>query len=172
MGAAIVLTALAAARTGTARAALLGIEAGLFFASSAVLIKLTTDDLVHTGVAGTATDWVGYGLAGSTAVGLLLEQQAFGAGPLAAAMTAMTITNPIVSYAYAVLAFGVSLPGSADGIAAMASGGALLVVGTGVLAQSPLVYPARSTADTEFGGQDPHPHETVADMGRPGHSPC
>lgn len=185
--AAVLLTAAAAARRGTARAALLGTEAGLFFASSAVLIKLTTDDLAHRGVGATATDWVGYGLALTTALGLVLEQQAFGAGPLAAAMTAMTITNPVVSYAFAVLAFGVPLPSSAGGITAIVVGGVLLCLGTGVLAQSPSVHPLRPAADTppvradgvkpdgsaaEKTGQEPRDRETVVDMGRPGHSAC
>lgn len=171
-GVGIALTSAAAARRHTERAALLGVTAGIFFAASAVLIKLTTDDLFHRGVAATAADWPGYTLALTTGLGLVLEQQAFGSGPLPAAMTAMTITNPVVSYALAVWAFGVPLPSSSSGIVAVAVGGVLLLTGVGVLAQSPSVHWSVRPADTEAMGHDATEHETVGDMGRPGHSAC
>jgi drug/metabolite transporter (DMT)-like permease len=137
-----VLVSAASTRTAAVRAMLLGIASGLCFASTAVFIKLTTTDLVHRGLAATATDWPGYALALSTALGLLLGQQAFAAGPLSAALTAMNMTNPVVSYLFAVLAFHASVPTSPGVLAALAGTCVLLATGVTVLAHSPSVRPA------------------------------
>ncbi|TDD79485.1 DMT family transporter [Actinomadura rubrisoli] len=124
-------------RTGTVRAVLLGACAGLMFAGSAVLIKLTTADLVHRGVAATAVDWPGYALAGTTLLGLLLEQKAFAAGSLPAAMTAMTMTNPVASYLLAVLAFHTHPPRTASAFAAVSVSAVLITAGVAALSRSP-----------------------------------
>ncbi|WP_131742358.1 DMT family transporter [Actinomadura roseirufa] len=124
-------------RQGTVRAVLLGTCAGLLFAGSAVLIKLTTGDLVHRGVAATALDWPGYALAGTTLVGLILEQKAFAAGSLPFAMTAMTMTNPAASYLLAVFAFHTQPPRTASAFAAVAVSAVLLTAGVAALSHSP-----------------------------------
>jgi drug/metabolite transporter (DMT)-like permease len=134
-----ILVSAAAMRGPVARAALLGTASGLCFAATAVLIKLTTADLLHRGVAATAVDWPGYGLAVTAATGLLLGQQAFAAGPLPAALTAMNMTNPVISYLFAVLAFHAAVPTSPEVLAAVAGTCALLAVGVTVLANSPSV---------------------------------
>jgi hypothetical protein len=133
------LVLVAAGRPPLVHAVLVSIAAGLCFAMSAVLMKLTTDDLLHRGVAATAVDWPGYSLAVSTLAGLLLEQDAFATGSLSAAITAMTITNPLASYCVGVLAFHVMLPTGPGALAALAGSGALLTVGAAVLARSPSV---------------------------------
>jgi drug/metabolite transporter (DMT)-like permease len=128
-----VLLAVAASRKlpPLTSALVLGVAAGTLFACSAVLIKLTTHDLFHRGVAATATDWPGYTLAVSTAGGLLLEQLAFASGPLAPGMTAMTVTNPVVSYVFAGFAFHAPVPDTPGALAAVA--GAALLVAAGVV---------------------------------------
>jgi drug/metabolite transporter (DMT)-like permease len=141
-----VLVSAASTRTAAVRAMLLGIASGLCFASTAVFIKLTTADLVHRGVAATAADWPGYALALSTALGLLLGQQAFAAGPLSAALTAMNMTNPVVSYLFAVLAFHAPVPTSPGVLAALAGTCVLLATGVTVLAHSPSIRPAPTPA--------------------------
>jgi hypothetical protein len=123
-------------RRGTVRAVLLGICSGLMFAATAVLIKLTTADLVERGVAATALDWPGYALAGSTLLGLVLEQKAFAAGSLPAAMTAMTMTNPVASYVLAVFAFHTEPPRSAAAFGVVALSAVLLTAGVTVLSHS------------------------------------
>ena len=133
------LVSAAAMRGPVARAALLGAASGLCFAATAVLIKLTTDNLLNRGVAATAVDWPGYGLAVTAATGLLLGQQAFAAGPLPAALTAMNMTNPVVSYLFAVLAFHAAVPASPAVLAAVAGTCVLMAVGVTVLAHSPSV---------------------------------
>jgi drug/metabolite transporter (DMT)-like permease len=129
----------AAGRTPLLHATLVSVGAGLCFAYSAVLMKLTTDDLLHRGVPATALDWPGYCLALSTLTGLLLEQGAFATGSLSAAVAAMTITNPLASYLLGVLAFRVMPPTSPGALAALAGSGALLIVGVAALSRSPTV---------------------------------
>jgi drug/metabolite transporter (DMT)-like permease len=114
-----------------------GACAGICFAMTAVFIKLTTDDLVNHGVAHTARDWVGYALAGSTLLGLVLGQGAFANGPLPWAVATKETMNPIASYTIGVLAFPVALPTNSQALAGIAGAGLLLVVGAIGLAESP-----------------------------------
>ncbi|MDQ7905771.1 DMT family transporter [Phytohabitans sp. ZYX-F-186] len=132
-----------AGRRALVQATLLAVAAGLCFAMSAVLMKLTAADLIERGVGATARDWVGYALAGSTLAGLLLGQWAFATGSLAAAVAAMTITNPIASYLVGVLAFHVAPPTSPGALAAVAGAGALISAGVFGLSHSSIVRPAR-----------------------------
>jgi hypothetical protein len=111
--------------------------AGLCFAMTAVFIKLTAEDLVSHGVAYTARDWVGYALACSTLLGLVLEQAAFANGPLPWAVATKESVNPIASYPVGVLAFPVALPTDAGSLAGIAGAGALLILGAIGLAASP-----------------------------------
>jgi drug/metabolite transporter (DMT)-like permease len=120
-------------------ASMIAVAAGLCFAVSAAMIKLTTEDLIQRGVAATAADWPGYALAASTLTGLLLEQGAFAAGSLPSAVAAMTITNPVASYLLGVFAFGAEPPTSFGGLAALAAAGALIFGGAVGLAHSPIV---------------------------------
>ena len=122
-----------------ARATMIAVGAGLCFAVSAAMIKLTSDDLLHTGVAATARDWPGYVLAASTLAGLLLEQGAFAAGSLPSAVAAMSITNPVASYLLGVFAFGVLPPEGAGPLAALAGAAVLISTGAVGLAHSPIV---------------------------------
>lgn len=121
------------------RATMLAVGAGLCFAVSAAMIKLTSDDLLHAGVAATARDWPGYALAASTLAGLLLEQGAFAAGSLPSAVAAMSITNPVASYLLGVFAFGVSPPEGAGPLVGLAAAAVLISLGAVGLAHSPLV---------------------------------
>jgi drug/metabolite transporter (DMT)-like permease len=133
------LVASASGRRPAIHATLVSVAAGLCFAMSAVLMKLTAQDLVESGIGGTATDWPGYALAFSSVLGLLLEQEAFASGSLAAAVSAMSITNPLASYAVGVMAFQVEVPDSPGQLAAIAGAGLLLTLGTVGLAHSPTV---------------------------------
>jgi hypothetical protein len=111
--------------------------AGLCFAMTGVFLKLTSDDLAYQGVAYTARDWVGYALAGSTVLGLVLEQAAFASGSLPWAVATKDSMNPIASYAIGVLAFPVVFPTGNGPLAGVAGAGALLILGAIGLAHSP-----------------------------------
>jgi drug/metabolite transporter (DMT)-like permease len=122
-----------------ARAGLLAVAAGLCFAVGAAMIKLTTAELLSAGVAATARDWPGYTLAAATLAGLLVQQGAFAGGPLPSAVAAMSITNPVASYAIGVFAFGVAIPYEAPELAALVGAAVLISIGAVGLAHSPLV---------------------------------
>lgn len=126
---------------------------GLCFAMTAVFIKLTADDLVNHGVAYTATDWVGYALAGSTLLGLVLEQGAFANGPLPWAVATKESVNPIASYAVGILVFPVAFSTSAGTILTLVGAALLLVAGAIGLGASPSanLWPRRQDGGTNRG---------------------
>jgi drug/metabolite transporter (DMT)-like permease len=130
---------LAQGREPTVHAATIGVGAGVCFAVSAVLIKLTMTDLLDRGVLATALDWPGYTLALSTVVGLLLGQQAYAAASLPVAVAAMSVTNPLVSYVIGVMAFHVRPPTGVGTLTAVAASGLLLFLGAVGLAHSPAI---------------------------------
>jgi hypothetical protein len=104
---------------------------------TAVFLKLTTDDLVSHGVGYTARDWVGYALACSTVLGLVLGQGAFANGPLPWAVATRETANPVASYAIGVLAFPVDLPTHTGALLGLGFAGALVALGAVALAHSP-----------------------------------
>ncbi|HEX8928801.1 MAG TPA: DMT family transporter [Actinomycetota bacterium] len=135
----VLLVFTAAGRHQAVRAVPIAVGAGVFFAISAALLKITTDDLFNRGIAATAVDWPGYLLAAANVSGFVLEQDAFATGSLPSAVTAMTITNPVASYFIGVLAFNAHFPSSLGGLTALAGAAALVVVGVAGLAHSPAV---------------------------------
>jgi drug/metabolite transporter (DMT)-like permease len=139
LAAVVGLTVLAGLRRGPLRATLLAVAAGASFAASASLVKLTSDDLVTRGVAGTATDWPGYALAVVSVFGVLLQQVAFASGRLPVAATAMIVANPVVGTAIAIVGFAELLPDDPTRLAGLAAGAALVVAGVAVLSHSPLL---------------------------------
>lgn len=156
--AAIMIMVPVAMRLGPNAVVLVGATcAGLCFAMTAVFIKLTTNDLINHGVGFTARDWVGYALACSTLLGLVLGQGAFANGPLPWAVATKETVNPIASYAIGVLAFPVSLPHNASTLTALAGAGTLLIIGGFLLAESP------SAAEWLRRDNDPVGGEAVAD---------
>lgn len=128
--------------------------AGLCFAMTAVFMKLTADDLLRHGVAYTARDWVGYALAGSTLLGLVLEQGAFASGPLPWAIATMNSVNPIASYAAGMLAFQVAVPSDPGSLAAISVAGVFFVIGATGLAHSPSARVWFPEMSTESRGSD------------------
>jgi drug/metabolite transporter (DMT)-like permease len=146
----VLLIVLAAGRSGTVRAAVIGVAAGICNANTAVLIKLTTTDLADRGIAATAVDWPGYSVAIGTTLGVLLAQQAYAAGSLAVAVAAMTVTNPVVSTLLGRLTFDVPATGGVGALAALAVSLLLMSVGAVGLAHSPTVRgsPSPATSST------------------------
>jgi len=137
LAAIVVLVPLAARTSRSLMVFVTAACSGLCFAMTAVFIKLTADDLVNHGVAYTATDWVGYALACSTALGLVLEQAAFANGPLPWTVATKEAVNPVASYAVGILAFPVVFPTDAGTVAALIGAGVLLVAGAIGLGASP-----------------------------------
>jgi drug/metabolite transporter (DMT)-like permease len=138
--AALVLLAHARTGRGLGRAVPLSVAAGMLFALSAAFTKLVTDSLATRGIAGTAAYWPSYALMAAALGGLVLQQLAFSSGSLPVTMTAMTITDPLVSYGLGVGGFGEHAPHGLEPVALALAGVGLLVAGVGVLARSPLLH--------------------------------
>ena len=96
VGAAAVCVLVARGRQSATAAALLGVATGIAFAGTATLIKACTNLLAHSLVA-LLTSWQLYTLLAAGAVGLLLNQLSFQAGPLSASLPAITVVNPLLA---------------------------------------------------------------------------
>jgi drug/metabolite transporter (DMT)-like permease len=82
--------------SAAARAAVLGVFAGLYFGLSAGFAKPVLHDL-HVSVGEAAGDWRTWALLGFGFVGFLLQQLSLATGQLAPAMAAVSVSNPAVS---------------------------------------------------------------------------
>ena len=169
LGGAIALLCVAALkRRGAVRATLLAVAAGIAFASSATMVKLTTGELTTIGPGATARDWPGYALAVLALASVVLQQAAFAAGRLPSATTAIVVTNPLLGTLISVIGFGEALPTDPGRLAMIACSAALLIGGLSVLPRSPLLRSpdvparepvARTVADPIF----PRPLESRGD---------
>jgi drug/metabolite transporter (DMT)-like permease len=88
--------------------ALLGAAAGTGYGVVAALLKQTTA-IAQSGLPTLLTDWPLYALVAMGAASLALTQIAYRAGPLAHSMPALTVSDPAVSIALGILAFGEGL---------------------------------------------------------------
>lgn len=79
------------------RGALAGVAAGVCTCLTAVFVVLVTDTLAREGVRGLATDWSTLAVIASTTASGLLTQDAFAAGSLPTALTAISIADPLCS---------------------------------------------------------------------------
>jgi drug/metabolite transporter (DMT)-like permease len=100
--------AVAARRAGRGTApVLLGVATGVLFAVTASLIKECTRLLPHP--LSLLTSWQLYALIVAGAVGLLFNQLAYQAGPLAASLPAISVVDPLVSVLIGVTVFDENL---------------------------------------------------------------
>jgi hypothetical protein len=95
---------LARRRIGGTAAALLGAGAGIAFAGAAALLKTGTNLLAH-GLVALVSGWPLYALVVVGAVGIVLSQLAYRAGPVSASLPAMNCINPLASVLIGVAVF-------------------------------------------------------------------
>jgi hypothetical protein len=150
-GAIVLLCMAAIKRHGAIAAILLGVAAGIAFASSATMVKLTSVELTTQGAWETAKDWPGYTLAAFAIASVALQQAAFAAGRLPNATTAIVVTNPLIGTVIAVIGFNESLPTSPGRLAMVAAAAALLIGGLSVLPHSPLLNAPDPVTDPTVG---------------------
>ena len=112
------------------RSALVAIAAGCCFTTTAVAVYLTAAELPHV-------SWSLPCIGVSTVVGGLLVQEAFASGSLPTALTAMTITDPVLSYVAGVTLFAVAVTASP---AVLVAASALVITGVVLLANSPTLH--------------------------------
>lgn len=130
---------LAAARTrGVSRAVLLAAGTGLCYGVGAALTKGVVD-LIGDGAVALLTSWETYALVVVSAGGTMLQQSAFQAGALVAALPTMTVAEPVVAVVVGVAVLGERV--QSDGLELVGIGvlAALMVVATVGLARSAAV---------------------------------
>lgn len=136
---AVVVVAAGRGRTPPWRAALLSVAAGALFAVGAAITKLTAAVFVDGGLVGLLTSWPGYALAVVSLASFSLQQAAYASGPLAPAMTAVVITDPLVAYLLGVAGFGEPPPHGVGSVLAVVIGAVVLGTGVALLARSPVL---------------------------------
>jgi hypothetical protein len=87
------------------RAALIGVAVGAVYATTAALIKATTNVLSKHGPVAMLFSWQLYVVLGLGAIGLFLTQLAFRAGPLTASLPAISTVDPLLSVAIGVVVY-------------------------------------------------------------------
>jgi drug/metabolite transporter (DMT)-like permease len=134
------------------QAAVLGVAAGVTFGLTAALMKGMTATF-SSGIGALFTSWQLYGMIAAGILGMFLLQSALNAGRLIAVQPGLTLSDPIVSILWGVLAFHEKVQGGTHVMLAAFSG--LLMAGAVVaLARSPLLSeeePSRARAQPENG---------------------
>jgi hypothetical protein len=125
------------------RTAAVAVAAGINISMTAVFLVFVTDDVAKRGLLATVVDWPMLGIVTSTVLGMVLVQEAFASGSLATALTATTITDPLVSWAAGGMLFDVRPPLQIATIVGGTLAGALVVVGVALLANSPTLHDER-----------------------------
>ena len=123
---------------GVRRAAFLATAAGIVYGVTAAITKATAH-LLDTGFWHAATSWKPYVGVCLGIGGMVMDQSAYQAGPLATSLPALTVADPVVSIIIGAVLFeeGVEIAHGAPMVEAMAL--IVMVVGVFVLARSPLV---------------------------------
>jgi drug/metabolite transporter (DMT)-like permease len=124
-------------RSGKQRATLTGLGAGLVFGIQDALTRQTLQILQHHGMSGLLHSWSAYCLVATGAVGLLLMQSAFNAGPLHASLPTITAGEPVAGILLGILVFGDRISLSPASLAMHAGGLFTLVVGVVLVARAP-----------------------------------
>jgi drug/metabolite transporter (DMT)-like permease len=122
---------------GSFRAGLLAVAAGSTFGLTAALMKEVTRTF-ERGLGALFTDWPVYAMVAAGVLGMFLTQSALNAGQLIAAQPGLSLSDPLISVLWGVLAFheqirqGWYIPGE------VACAG-VIVAGVVTLARSPLL---------------------------------
>ncbi|MHC1561848.1 DMT family transporter [Actinomycetospora sp. C-140] len=126
---------LAGRRRGPRRAAMLAVATGLVYGLVAALTKSVVDAL-GDGVVELLTSWETWAVVAAIAGGTFLQQTAFGAGPLAASLPAVTVGEPVVAAVLGVVVLSEQV--RADGVewALVAVLVALMIAATAALSRS------------------------------------
>ena len=155
VGAAAGCVLVARGRQRATAAGLLGVATGIAFAGTATLIKTCTNLLARSPVV-LVMSWQLYALLSAGAVGLLLNQLAFQAGPLSASLPAITVVNPLLAVVLGIVVYDENLRHIPWAIATEA--GSLLLFATAAFTltrhQATAAPPARP--------RTPHPFERLS----------
>ncbi|GGW71524.1 DMT family transporter [Streptomyces griseoloalbus] len=136
----VVCGALATARVlaGPWRASATALAAGAVMGTQSVLLAATVDRLRH-GLFAALAAWQTYALVAASVGGLLLIQSAFQQGPLAAGMTVLDATEPVVAVTVGMLLFDETIRTGWPVSAVTVAGLALVAAGIASLDTSPVI---------------------------------
>jgi drug/metabolite transporter (DMT)-like permease len=134
-------------RPGKWRATLTGLGAGLVFGIQDALTRQTLQVLQHHSFAGLLHSWSAYCLVATGAVGILLMQNAFNAGPLHASLPTITAGEPVAGILLGILIFGDRVELAPEDLALQAAGIFTLVVGVVAVARAPALTSIRKAVE-------------------------
>jgi len=140
------LIAVARSSRSTMRTALVGTAAGVGFSLTAVLIVVMADRLVHQGWWSLVTHWQVYAFAASGLIEAVLAQDAFAGGSFPAALTAMTVADPVAAWLWGAILFDAVPPTTPVALAGLVGAGVLILLGVGLLAGSPTLTRTQAAA--------------------------
>jgi drug/metabolite transporter (DMT)-like permease len=120
------------------RATLTGAGGGLILGIADALTRRSVEIIDTHGIASLLTNWPGYAVVATAALGLWLVQSAFSAGPLHASLPAITAAEPIAGMTLGVLVFGDVVHITPWLLALQAAGIAAMVAGTVLVARAPM----------------------------------
>jgi drug/metabolite transporter (DMT)-like permease len=126
-----------------ARTGLVGTAAGVGFSVTATFIIIVADQIVHSGPLGVVSHWQVYALALSGLAAAIIAQDAFASGSFPAALTAMTIADPIASWLWGAMLFDRVPPADPKAIGSLTLAAVLIGAGVALLAYSPTLAAAR-----------------------------
>src|SRR6185437_12234306 len=147
----------ASEKRGSFRAAVLAVAAGSAFGLTAALMKAMTRTF-EAGIGHAFTDWPIYAMVATGALGMFLTQSALNAGPLIAAQPGLTLSAPLISVLWGVMAFHEQVR-QGWFILGQVACAAVIVAGVIMLARSPLLADdsadnsADDSADDSAGGE-------------------
>ena len=120
------------------RATLTGAGGGLLLGIADALTRRSVEIIDGHGLAALATNWPGYAVIGTAAIGLWLVQSAFSAGPLHASLPAITAAEPLAGITLGILVFGDVVHVTPWLLALQAAGIAAMIAGTVLVARAPM----------------------------------
>ena len=126
-------------RSGTARATLTGVGAGLVFGIADALTRRTVQILDAHSFSGLLTNWAPYCLVAAALIANWLMQNAFNAAPLHASLPAITASEPLAGILLGVVVFGDVIEISPGILAVQAAGIVALVLGVIMVARAPVL---------------------------------
>jgi drug/metabolite transporter (DMT)-like permease len=154
-------------RGGSWRAAVLAVAAGATFGLTAALMKAMTRSF-DRGIGHLLTDWPVYAMVATGALGMLLTQSAMNAGQLIAAQPGLTLSDPLISVLWGVMAFHEQVRPGWYILGEVACAG-VIVAGVVMLARSALLAKDGDPGEEESAGGSPR---VAARPGRHPAHPC
>jgi hypothetical protein len=138
-------------RRGPRRAALLAAAAGLSYGLVGALTKSVVS-LLSAGLLPVLRGWETWALVIAVAVGTLLQQIAFGAGPLSASLPAVTVGEPLGAALLGVLVLGEHVHASGPALVLIGVLVVAMTVATAALARTSAAGPDHSGAPENTSG--------------------